>query len=381
MKKINLIGASGSIGQQTIDVIRQHPEDFQLVAAGCGKDTVQMREIIKEFNPTLISVLEEADAKRLRGEFPATRVVSGIEGLTEVACYDAGNFLLNAVVGSIGLRPTLAAIAAGKDIGIANKETLVTAGHIVMDAVRKSGVKFLPVDSEHSAIFQCLQGEQEKNIERLVITASGGSFRNRSRDELADVTVEDALAHPNWSMGAKLTVDSATMMNKGLEVIEAHWLFDLSFDKIDVLLHNESIIHSMVEFCDSSVMAQLGSPDMRVPIQYVLSYPDRIPLERAKRLNLAEAATLHFKQMDFDRFPCLRYAYDAGKVGGTMPTVMNAANEVAVQLFLSKQIPFLEIEKIVETQMGQHVAIRNPAIDVIHSIDQEIRETVLRQYK
>jgi 1-deoxy-D-xylulose-5-phosphate reductoisomerase len=284
--------------------------------------------------------------------------------------------LVNAVIGSVGLYPTLQAIKAKKDIAIANKETLVTAGHLVMSEAKKAGVRLLPVDSEHSAIFQALQGEKEKNIERLVITASGGSFRDRTREELKDVTVEEALNHPNWSMGAKITIDSASMMNKGLEVIEAHWLFDLPYDKIDVLLHKESIIHSMVEFHDSSVIAQLGTPDMRVPIQYALTYPDRIPLAARKRLNLAEAGKLHFRDMDFTRYPCLQFAYKAGKMGGTMTTVLNAANEAAVSAFLSGKVTFLEIETLIEKALNQHSVIALPDLETIQEVDNMTRQYI-----
>src|SRR5206468_5108577 len=266
----------------------------------------------------------------LRAEFSNTKFTFGSEGLIEVAVFEKSDILVNAVLGSVGLHPTLQAIECGKVIAIANKETLVTAGHLVIGAARRNNVPLLPVDSEHSAIFQALQGELDKNIERLILTASGGSFRDRTRADLKDVTVEQALNHPNWSMGAKITIDSATMMNKGLEVIEAHWLFGVPFEKIDVLLHKESIIHSMVEFHDSSIIAQLGTPDMRVPIQYALTYPDRLPLLSSNRLNLAEIGKLHFQEMDLKRFRCLDFAYQAGKKGGTMPTVLNAANEAAV---------------------------------------------------
>jgi 1-deoxy-D-xylulose-5-phosphate reductoisomerase len=280
------------------------------------------------------------------------------------------------VLGSVGLNPTLQAIETGKVIAIANKETLVTAGHLVMDAVRKNNVILLPVDSEHSAIFQALQGEKHKNIERLILTASGGSFRDRSRAELENVTVKDALNHPNWSMGAKITIDSATMMNKGLEVIEAHWLFDMPYEKIDVLLHKESIIHSMVEFHDSSIIAQLGTPDMRVPIQYALTYPERAQLPSAKRLDLAQIGKLHFQEMDQDRFRCLRFAYHAGKEGGTMPTALNAANEVAVAAFLEGKIRFLQIEDLIEKAIHAHQTMAHPSLTDIQEVDKETRQYV-----
>lgn len=366
---------------QTIDILRNHPEEFTLSAVSAGKNLNGIRAIINEFSPELVSVQKKEDAETLKSEVSSDiKVVYGEEGLIETAAYEKGDMVVNAVMGSIGLIPTLKAMEAGKQIALANKETLVTAGHLVMAAAKKFNNPILPVDSEHSAIFQALQGERAKNIERLIVTASGGSFRDRTRDELKDVTVQDALNHPNWSMGAKITIDSATMMNKGLEVIEAHWLFDLPYEKIDVLLHQESIIHSMVEFHDSSVIAQLGTPDMRVPIQFALSYPDRLPLISSKRLDLAEAATLHFKKMDFDRFPCLQYAYEAGKIGGTMPTVLNAANEVSVGLFLKGIIPFLQIETLIEKAMNRHQSIDNPSLDIITEVDQETRRYIESLY-
>lgn len=380
MKKINLLGATGSIGIQTIDILRTHKEEFQLKAVSAGRNIESIRKIIEEFKPEIVSMQDKESAEILKSEFNHTKFVYGIEGLTEVACYGDSEMVVNAVMGSVGLGPTLSAIKSGKHIAIANKETLVTAGHLVMAAAEKYGVQMLPVDSEHSAIFQCLQGENPKNIERLILTASGGSFRNRTREELVDVSVEDALAHPNWAMGAKITIDCATMMNKGLEVIEAHWLFNLPYEKIDVLIHPQSIIHSMAEFHDSSVMAQLGTPDMRVPIQLAMSYPDRLPLIGAKRLNLAQVATLNFKEVDFNRYPCLKMAYEAGRTGGTMPTVMNAANEVAVSMFLNKKIPFLEIESIVEKAMAIHNVLANPDLETIHAVDAETRGKVLEQF-
>lgn len=376
MKYINLLGATGSIGTQTLDVIREHPEHFRLAAMSVGRNITLARKIISEFEPELVSVLSKEDAETFEAEFPRTSFVYGSEGLTEVAVYQRGNILVNAVIGSVGMSPTLAAIAEGKKICLANKETLVTAGHLVMEAAKKHGVDLLPIDSEHSAIFQALQGENRKHIEKLILTASGGSFRDRTREELRNVTVEEALNHPNWSMGAKITIDSATMMNKGLEVIEAHWLFSVPYEKIEVLLHRESIVHSMVEFHDSSVIAQLGTPDMRVPIQYALTYPERLPLRSAKKLNLAEIGQLHFSKVDFDRYPCLRFAYEAGKAGGTMPTVLNAANEVAVEAFLKGRITFLEIEDLVEKSLASHNNMSNPDLSLIEEIDRETREFV-----
>lgn len=379
MKSISLLGATGSIGQQTADVVRSNPDQFKIVALSAGKNIELVRAYIQEFEPKLVSVQTEEDYHVLKSEFFSRKDIEfmyGDEGLTAVAVYDQATILVNAVIGSVGLYPTLQAIKAKKDIAIANKETLVTAGHLVISEAKKAGVRLLPVDSEHSAIFQALQGEREKNIERLVITASGGSFRDRTREELKGVTVEEALNHPNWSMGAKITIDSASMMNKGLEVIEAHWLFDLPYDKIDVLLHKESVIHSMVEFHDSSVIAQLGSPDMRVPIQYALTYPDRMPLEGRKRLNLAEVGKLHFSDMDFTRYPCLQFAYKAGKMGGTMTTVLNAANEAAVSAFLSGRVSFLEIETLIEKALNQHSVIALPDLETIQEVDNMTRQFI-----
>nr|WP_246860839.1 1-deoxy-D-xylulose-5-phosphate reductoisomerase [Bacillus sp. REN3] len=376
VKKISLLGATGSIGIQTLDVIREHQDLFELVAMSAGRNLELVRKIIPEFKPELVSVQEKKDSETLKAEFPGVKFVYGSAGLEGTAVFDKADILVNAVLGSVGLKPTLEAIKAGKTIAIANKETLVTAGHIVMEEAKRHGVDLLPVDSEHSAIFQALQGENPRNIERLILTASGGSFRDRMRGELQRVTKADALNHPNWSMGAKITIDSATMMNKGLEVIEAHWLFSLPYDRISVLLHRESIIHSMVEFHDTSIIAQLGTPDMKVPIQYALTYPDRSPLVSGKRLNLAEIGKLHFQEMDFERFRCLRFAYEAGNAGGTMPAVMNAANEAAVAAFLEDKITFLQIEDLIEKAMDSHEITQNPSLEMIQEVDKETRMLV-----
>lgn len=376
MKHISLMGATGSIGTQTLDVIKAHPESFRLAAISIGRNLELARKIITEFQPELVAVAEKSGAEVLKAEFPGISFTYGQQGLTEVAVFHKADVLVNAVMGSVGLQPTLQAINERKTIAIANKETLVTAGHLVMEAAKRKEVALLPVDSEHSAIFQALQGEREKNIERLIITASGGSFRDRTRAELENVTVTEALNHPNWSMGAKITIDSATMMNKGLEVIEAHWLFSMDYDKIDVLLHKESIIHSMIEFHDSSVMAQLGTPDMRVPIQYALTYPDRLPLASSKRLNLAEVGKLHFKEMDFARYHCLQLAFDAGRLGGSMPAVLNAANEIAVAAFLDGKISFLQIEDCIEKAMTNHKNMQLPTLEDIQAADEEARSFV-----
>ncbi|WP_066147722.1 1-deoxy-D-xylulose-5-phosphate reductoisomerase [Anoxybacillus sp. P3H1B] len=377
MKYISLLGASGSIGMQTLDVIRSHPDQFCLVAMSIGKNHEAARAIIEEFHPELVAVADSAVYDALYREFHGSvKIIFGDEGLVEAATYSKATIVVNALMGSIGLIPTLKAIEARKTIALANKETLVTAGHIVTKAAQNHNVALLPVDSEHSAIFQCLQGEKHKNVEKLILTASGGSFRDCTREQLHHVTVEDALRHPNWSMGAKITIDSATMMNKGLEVIEAHWLFGLPYEQIDVLLHRESIVHSLVQFHDSSVIAQLGTPDMRVPIQYALTYPDRFRLPDARKLNLADIGTLHFQQIDFERYRCLQFAYEAGRAGGSLPTVLNAANEEAVAAFLSGRIRFLMIEDMVEKALEKHEVIKNPSLDEIREVDRETRRYI-----
>lgn len=378
MKYISLLGATGSIGEQTLDVISQHPDKFQLKTMTFGRNVEKAIPIIEHFRPEFVGCLDENTYQTLKGysfEYDV-KVATGDEANIEAATYDAVDVVVNALVGSVGLVPTLKAIEQKKTIALANKETLVTAGHIVKEYVAKYDVPLLPVDSEHSAIFQCLQGEQAKNIERLIVTASGGSFRDKKRTELEGVTVEEALNHPNWSMGAKITIDSATMMNKGLEVIEAHWLFDIPYDRIDVLLHKESIIHSMVEFHDKSVMAQLGTPDMRVPIQYALTYPDRASLKEAKSLNLWEIGQLNFQKADFDRYRCLHFAYESGKIGGTMPAVLNAANEIAVDAFLKGKVTFLQIEELIEKALIRHHVISKPSLQDIHEVDKDTRDFV-----
>ncbi|BDH61176.1 1-deoxy-D-xylulose 5-phosphate reductoisomerase 2 [Lysinibacillus sp. PLM2] len=381
MKKISLLGATGSIGLQTIDILLSHPDQFKLVAFSAGKNIDKTKEIINQLQPELVSVQDEKDAVELQKQYPSIQFTSGTKGLIDVATHPDSTVLLNAVLGSVGLESTLAAIRLGKTIAIANKETLVTAGHIVMAEAEKYNVPILPVDSEHSAVFQSMNGENRKQVKRIILTASGGSFRDKTREELSHVTVKDALNHPNWSMGAKITIDSATMMNKGLEVIEAHVLFNMPYDNIDVLLHKESIIHSLVEYDDTSVIAQLGTPDMRVPIQYALSYPDRLQVNNSERLNLAQIGQLHFKEVDFDRFRALKLAYQAGRTGGTILTAMNAANEAAVSLFLQGKISFLQIEDVIENIMNSHSNILIPDLETILHVDSETRKTVLNMVK
>ncbi|GIN43916.1 1-deoxy-D-xylulose 5-phosphate reductoisomerase [Bacillus paralicheniformis] len=378
MKNICLLGATGSIGEQTLDVIKAHDDKFQLTAMSFGKNAEKAAEIIETFKPKYVSVGDEHTYEALKQHSFSYTFKTGIgeESLIEAAVSPEADVVVNALVGSVGLLPTLKAMEHKKTVALANKETLVTAGHIVKEHAQTYDVPLLPVDSEHSAIFQALQGENPKHIKRLIVTASGGSFRDRTRQELEGVTVEEALNHPNWSMGAKITIDSATMMNKGLEVIEAHWLFDLPYDRIDVLLHKESIIHSMVEFHDRSVIAQLGTPDMRVPIQYALSYPERLPFDEAKSLELWEVGQLNFAQADFERFRCLQFAYESGKIGGTMPTVLNAANEEAVAAFLSGRISFLRIEDIIEKALERHQVIAKPSLQEIREVDKDARKFV-----
>ncbi|AJO18122.1 1-deoxy-D-xylulose 5-phosphate reductoisomerase [Bacillus paralicheniformis] len=372
------MGATGSIGEQTLDVIKAHDDKFQLTAMSFGKNAEKAAEIIETFKPKYVSVGDEHTYEALKQHSFSYTFKTGIgeESLIEAAVSPEADVVVNALVGSVGLLPTLKAMEHKKTVALANKETLVTAGHIVKEHAQTYDVPLLPVDSEHSAIFQALQGENPKHIKRLIVTASGGSFRDRTRQELEGVTVEEALNHPNWSMGAKITIDSATMMNKGLEVIEAHWLFDLPYDRIDVLLHKESIIHSMVEFHDRSVIAQLGTPDMRVPIQYALSYPERLPFDEAKSLELWEVGQLNFAQADFERFRCLQFAYESGKIGGTMPTVLNAANEEAVAAFLSGRISFLRIEDIIEKALERHQVIAKPSLQEIREVDKDARKFV-----
>lgn len=374
MKRISVLGSTGSIGTQTLSVIEHHPESFVVEALAAGRNAELLLKQAHQFKPRLVSVQDKVTADAVKDELPSgTKLVYGEEGLIEAASCQEADTVVTAVVGSVGLKSTLAAIEEGKTIGLANKETLVTAGHLVTAAAKRKGVKLMPIDSEHSAIFQSLNGESMSDVDSITITASGGSFRDRTREQLAHVTVEEALKHPNWSMGAKITIDSATMANKGLEVIEAHWLFELDYDRIHVLIHPESIIHSYVEYVDGSIIAQLGVPDMRVPIQYALSYPERMT-SPAERLNLAKIAKLHFRELDTARYPMVRYAYESGRIGGTATTVFNAANEVAVARFLQGEIAFLDIERIVENALAGHRVQVDPSLEIIEETDRQIRQ-------
>ena len=370
MKNISVLGSTGSIGTQTLDVIRKGNGEYKVTALTAGTDIKLLEAQAREFRPELISISREDLRKDLILALKDTdiKVVSGLDGLIAAAALPASDITLTAVVGMIGILPTIEAVKAGKDIALANKETLVTAGHIIMPLAKEMGVRILPVDSEHSAIFQCLQGEGRDGVSKLILTASGGPFRGFSAEQLENVTLDQALKHPNWSMGRKITIDSASMVNKGLEVIEASWLFDISVDNIDVIVHPQSIIHSMVEFIDGGIKAQLGSPDMRLPIQYALYYPERKFLD-TERLDFSELARLDFIRPDMDVFKGLGYAYEAAKKGGSLPTVFNAANELAVARFLRKEIHFIEIYEMIDKAMKEVSFIEDPTIDQILSTE------------
>ena len=379
MKNITVLGVTGSIGMQTVDVVKNHLDKFKIVAMSAGYNIKQVEEILEMIDVEYVCVVQKKDAQYLQEKYPDLKVTYGQEGLIKIATLPQIDIVLNAIVGFAGLVPTIEAIKAKKDIALANKETLVVAGHIITKLVKENNVRLLPVDSEHSAIFQSLNGEKHQQIKRIILTASGGSFRDKSRYELIGVTVEEALNHPNWSMGAKITIDSATLFNKGLEVIEAKWLFDVSYDQIDVLIHPESIIHSMVEFVDTSVIGQLGNPDMRLPIQYALTYPDRDVLVNGESLDLAKIASLTFKKPDLDRFKALALAYKAGRTGGSMPCVLNGANEMANELFRNNKIEFLQIEELVEKALKAHQVISDPTLEQLVKVDSWARNFVLKE--
>ena len=355
MKNISILGATGSIGTQTLDVIRNSGEKINLIGITANSSVDKIKEIIREFEPKYVAMMDENSAQFIKefcsNEYPTIQVLSGIDGLIKVATLEEIDTVVTSVVGMIGLKPTMAAIEAKKDIALANKETLVVAGELVMNKAKENNVKILPVDSEHSAIFQSLSGYKNKDINKILLTASGGPFRGKTIEDLKDVTVKEALKHPKWNMGQKISIDSATLMNKGLEVIEAHFLFDCDYDNIEVIVHPQSIIHSMVEYKDASVIAQLGSPDMRLPIQYALNYPERKEMI-AKPVNFYELGALTFEKPDLETFKCLRFAYEAGKIGGLAPTILNGANEEAVALLLKEKIKFLQIAEIIEECMS-----------------------------
>ena len=376
MRKIAILGSTGSIGTQTLDVVREHG-DIEVVALSCGRNIRLVEEQVREFKPKLVSVWDEKDAISLRTALSDVDVIvcSGMDGLIEVSVFEEAEILVTAIVGMLGIRPTIEAIKAHKDIALANKETLVTAGHIIMPLAKEYGVKILPVDSEHSAIFQSLQGNENNKISKILLTASGGPFRGKKLDELKNIQVEDALKHPNWTMGRKITIDSSTLVNKGLEVIEAKWLFDVDLDQICVVVHPQSVIHSAVEYEDGAVIAQLGTPDMRLPIQYALYYPDRKTLS-GERLNLFELSSMTFEKPDTQTFAGLKLAMEAGRKGGNLTTAFNAANEKAVAMFLDRKIAYLQITEIIEAAMGNCSFIENPDVEEILKTEQEVYEFI-----
>lgn len=366
MKNLVLLGSTGSIGTQTLEIVDAYPDRLRVLALGAGSNVYKMEEQIRKYQPSFAVMFDEKAAKDLKEKVADLKVtvLSGMDGLLQIAVLPEADVVLTAVVGMIGIRPTIEAIRAGKDIALANKETLVTAGHIIMPLAKDKGVSILPVDSEHSAIFQSLNGEPKKRLKKILLTASGGPFRGMTKEELAGKTVKEALKHPNWSMGKKITIDSATMVNKGLEVMEAGWLFDVDYDQIQVVVHPQSIIHSMVEYVDGAVMAQLGIPDMKLPIQYALFYPDRLPMD-GDSIDFFRLGKITFEEPDLETFTGLKLAYDAFKAGGSMPTVFNAANEKAVSLFLQEKIRFLEIAQIIGQAMSEHKVIENPSLEQI----------------
>ncbi len=376
-RKIAILGSTGSIGTQTLEIVRRNG-DIRVTALAAGRNIKRLEEQIREFLPELACVWDEEKAKELRvkvRDLPV-KIVSGMDGLIEAALEPSAEIVVTAVVGMIGIRPTIAAMEAGKDIALANKETLVTAGHLIMDLAKRKGVRILPVDSEHSAIFQCLHGERSE-IAKILLTASGGPFRGWTKEQLKNVQLEDALKHPNWAMGQKITIDSSTMVNKGLEVMEARWLFDVGFDQIQVVVQPQSIIHSMVEFEDGAVMAQLGTPDMKLPIQYALYYPQRRFLA-GDRLDFEKLQEIRFEKPDMETFRGLALAYQAGREGGTVPTVFNAANEAAVRLFLQRKISYLQIVELIEKAMERHKKAENPSVEQILEAEAEAEEFVLQ---
>jgi len=380
MKNIVVLGSTGSIGTQTLEIVRDNP-DLKVVALAAGTNVKLMEEQVREFKPLVAVMWTEDAAKDLKARISDldVEVLSGMDGLIEISTHKDCEVLVTAIVGMIGIRPTIAAINAGKTIALANKETLVTAGHIIMPLAKEKNVAILPVDSEHSAIFQSLQGQPKDRLSKILLTASGGPFRGKKRVELLNIQVEDALKHPNWAMGRKITIDSATLCNKGLEVMEAKWLFDVDLDRIEVVVHPQSIIHSAVEYVDGGIMAQLGAPDMKLPIQYALFYPDRRPMS-GKRVNFFELGSMTFEKPDMETFRSLKLAYEASAIGGSMPTVYNAANEKAVSLFLDRKIKFLQIPEVIEACMQNHKNILNPTVDDILNTEAEAYDYIAKHF-
>ncbi len=381
MKRITVLGSTGSIGTQTLDVANAYADEIEVVALTAGKNIALLEQQIRNFNVRYAAVWDEEDAKALRANISdlKTEVLSGMEGLIALSTLPDIDMVVTAIVGMIGIQPTIAAINAGKDIALANKETLVCAGHIIIPLAKEKGVSILPVDSEHSAIFQCLNGENRGEISRILLTASGGPFRGRTRDELASVTVKDALKHPNWSMGAKITIDSSTMVNKGLEVMEAKWLFGVDYDQVKVVVQPKSVIHSMVEFKDGAVMAQLGTPDMRLPIQYALLYPKRKPISGGSFLDFDTLTSITFEKPDMETFTALKLAYEVGRRGGNMPTVYNAANEVANEKFRNGQITYLQIMDMIEKACEEIEFIDNPSVEEILETQRRVIELLAEE--
>ncbi len=377
MKKIAVLGSTGSIGTQTLDIVREHSDLLRVTSLAAGSNIELLEKQIREFKPIIVCVYQEDKAKLLKENIKDldVKVVAGMEGLIECAVEPASDIVLTAMVGMIGILPTIEAIKAGKDIALANKETLVTAGHIIMPLVKEKKVALLPVDSEHSAIFQSLNGENKRQAGKIILTASGGPFRGKKLSELENKRPQDALKHPNWAMGQKITIDSATMVNKGLEVMEAAWLFDVSIDQIQVVVHPQSIIHSMVEYVDGSIIAQMGLPDMRLPIQYALFYPNRLPLT-GDRLDFYQMKQLTFEEPDLETFYGLQLGFRAGRIGGSMPTVYNAANEWAVAAFLREEIDFLSIPRLIKEAMDSHKVIANPSLVEILNVEQQTYDFV-----
>lgn len=380
MKKIAILGSTGSIGTQTLEIVRENT-DLEVVGLAAGSNVELLEKQVREFRPRLVSLQSEKFCKELKLRLAdmEVEIVSGMEGLIQIAEMEESEVLITAIVGMIGIQPTIAAICKGKDIALANKETLVTAGHIIMPLAAQKGVSILPVDSEHSAIFQSMQGENRAQVSKLLITASGGPFRGKTKADLENVQLEDALKHPNWAMGNKITIDSATLVNKGLEVMEARWLFHVDFDQIQVVVHPQSIIHSMVEYVDGGIIAQLGMPDMKLPIQYALFYPNRRPMA-GKRVDFYELGSITFERPDIETFTGLKLALRAAREGGSMPTVFNAANEEAVRLFLQRKIRFLQIPEIIEMCMQAHKRIENPEVKAILAAEQKTYELIRAKF-
>lgn len=377
MKNISILGSTGSIGLQTLEVIKSNKSQFKVKGLACNSNIKLLKRQIEEFNPEVVSVFDEDRADILRKQLNIN-VLSGMNGLIELARLDSADTILNSLVGSVGIKPTLAAIKAKKNIVMANKETLVAAGEIIIELAKKNGIELKPIDSEHSAIFQCLNGQEKKDIKRLILTCSGGPFLCKKMQEMKNLKVTDALKHPRWKMGNKILIDSATLMNKGFEVIEANMLFGVDYDKIDVVVHPQTIIHSLVEFKDTSVIAQLGLPDMKIAIQYALSHPKRLK-SNLKSLDLVKVSQLNFRKPNVKRFPCLQYAYEAGRTGGTMPCVMSAADEIAVKAFLDERIGFMDIAQLIKKKMSNHKTIKNPELDDILYLDKKIKNEMIKE--